>query len=164
MIRRFAHLAILLTIISPSALFAASNDTTTVNYEVQAINEFSISGNPAPMVISALQGEAGTELAYVTDETTTYSITTNQTSRKITVGLNTAMPTATELFLTMAPAEGWTNNPLYPMLSDTAVTLVSGGPAVGTDLMLAWQFVAHVDRAGIVASQQKTVTFTLQAE
>ena len=75
--------------------FAADNVAQTVTYQVSAINEISVSGNPgALIVITAVPGSQPTA---VTDATTTYAITTNIANKKITGALNTAMPANTSL-------------------------------------------------------------------
>ena len=76
-----------LLVVAAQAVVAA---TQTVTYSVSAINELSVSGNPAALAVST--ATAGSEPDDATDATTTYGISTNQTGTKITAAIDTAMP------------------------------------------------------------------------
>jgi len=63
---------------------AMASDTTgqTVTYEIQAINELAVSGSPDALIVN--EAVAGAAPTAVSNTATTYDITTNQTTRKIT--------------------------------------------------------------------------------
>ncbi len=96
-----------LLVLAGTAAVAGNTAQQTVTYEVQAINEISVSGNPAALIVSA--ATAGSQPTAATDTTTSYAITTNQSNRKITGAINTAMPANTTLSITLAAPTGATS-------------------------------------------------------
>lgn len=137
---------------------AAGTATQTVTFEVQAINEISVSGNPAALVINS--AVAGSEPGAITDATTTYAITSNETAKKITGVLDTAMPAGTTLQVALAAPTGATS--IGPVtLSNVAADLVTGIAQVAeSGKTITYTFSATV-AAGVVAPATKTVTFTI---
>jgi len=94
--------ALALTLI-PSA-FAANTATQTVTYAVSAINEISVSGNPAAMTVNA--ATPGSAPTTVTDSSTTWAVTTNESTKKITAAINTDMPTGLTLTANLTAPTG----------------------------------------------------------
>jgi hypothetical protein len=137
---------------------ASDTATQTVTYEVVAINELSVSGNPALTVNAAT---AGSPLTQATDATTTYAITTNQT-RKITGALDTIMPAGLTLKANLTePSTGISADAVT--LTDVATDLVTAiGPVAESDLGIAFSLDATV-AAGPVVSASKTLTLTIAA-
>jgi len=137
---------------------SADNVSQTVTYEVQAINEISVSGNPGALVIST--ATAGSEPDAATDATTSYSLTTNGTNKRITGSIDTAMPANTSLLVTLtAPTGGSSAGQV--ILSTTAQDLVTGISTLAeSGLTISYEFTADAS-AGIVASSTKTVTLTV---
>ncbi len=135
---------------------AGSTADQTVNYEVQAINEISVSG-PATLTINS--ATAGQEPDNATDTSTTYSITTNGTGKKITAALGTAMPDNTILKVTLASTGATSAGAVT--LSTTDADVVTGVETLAEDgSQITYVLSATVD-AGIVASAAKTVTYTI---
>jgi hypothetical protein len=62
--------------------YSADNVNQTVTYEVQAVNEIDVSGNPGALIVSS--ATAGSEPTAASDATTSYSMTTNGSNKKIT--------------------------------------------------------------------------------
>jgi hypothetical protein len=157
--RRFSILAMvaLSTLVAANA-FAAATVGQTITYQVSAINEITVSGNPgALIVVTAVPGSQPTA---VTDATTTYAITTNIASKKITVALNTAMPANTALKLTLVAPTGGTSAGQVT-LTATAQDLVTGITTLAeSGLGISYNFSATL-AAGVVSSAQKTVTLTV---
>jgi hypothetical protein len=141
-----------------ATVLAADNDGATVTYEVTAINELDISGNPGNMTVST--ATAGSQPEAVTDATTTYAITTNGTNKKITAELDTAMPTGTTLKVNLAaPSVGISAGQVT--LSTSAADVVTGiTEVVDSAKTISYELGATVD-AGVVGSATKTVTFTI---
>lgn len=138
--------------------FAASTVNQTVTYQVQAINEISVSGNPGALIVSA--ATAGSQPTAATDATTTYSITTNGSSKKITGVLNTAMPANTSLKATLTAPTGGTGAGQVT-LTASAQDLVTGISTVAqSGIAIGYEFSATAS-AGVIASAQKTVTLTV---
>jgi len=138
--------------------YSADNVTQTVTYEVQAINEITVSGNPGALVIST--ATAGSQPTAATDATTSYSVTTNGTNKKITGSIDTAMPANTSLLVTLtAPTGGSSAGQVA--LSTTAQDLVTGISTLAeSGLTISYEFTADA-AAGVVASSTKTVTLTV---
>ena len=138
--------------------YSADNVNQTVTYEVQAVNEIDVSGNPGALIVSS--ATAGSEPSAATDATTSYSITTNGSNKKITGILDSAMPTNTSLGVTLtAPTGGSSAGQVT--LSATAQDLVTGISTLAeSGLTISYEFSANA-AAGVIASAQKTVTFTV---
>lgn len=141
-----------------SSAFAASSVNQTVTYQVQAINEISVSGNPSALIVNA--ATAGSQPTAVTDATTTYGITTNGSSKKITGVLNSAMPANTSLKATLTAPTGGTGAGQVT-LTASALDLVTGISTVAqSGIGISYEFSATA-AAGVIASAQKTVTLTV---
>ncbi|MCF7984024.1 MAG: hypothetical protein K9L70_06440 [Thiohalocapsa sp.] len=140
------------------AALAGNEATQTVGYEVTAIDEIAVSGNPGALTINS--ATAGSQPDAVTDSGTTYAITTNGTNKKITAALDTAMPENVTLSLTATAPSGGTSSGKVA-LGATAADVVTGITKVATSgIGLSYELAATVS-AGVVASANKTVTFTL---
>ncbi|MFA4947604.1 MAG: hypothetical protein WC674_03730 [Candidatus Krumholzibacteriia bacterium] len=157
--RNFLVLAmVVLSAMSAVNAFAANNIPQTITYQVSAINEISVSGNPgALIVVTAVPGSQPTA---VTDATTTYAITTNIASKKITGALNTAMPANTALKVTLVAPTGGTSSGQVT-LTAIAQDLVTGITTLAqSGLGISYNFSATL-AAGVIASAVKTVTLTV---
>jgi len=132
----------------------------TVTFEIQAINEISVSGNPGALVVNA--ATAGSQPDSDTDSSTTYAITTNCASngKKITAAIGEDMPSGVTLSLTLsAPAGGISGG--AKDLSTSAQDVVTAIDAVAqSGISISYQLSATVS-AGVVASGTRTVTLTL---
>ena len=143
-----------------SKVQAGATTSQTVSYEVQAINELAVSGDPSALTINA--ATAGSGPTTVTDTTSTYSVTTNESSRKITGHLNSDMDSGVTLSVTLAAPSGATSAG-KTALSHTDSDLVTGISTTATSgLGISYELAATVD-AGVVSSKNKTVTFTITA-
>jgi hypothetical protein len=141
-----------------SLALAGSTATQSVTYEVQAINEISVSGDPDSLIINT--ATAGSEPNDATDNSTTYAITTNGSNKKITGAIDTAMPSNVTLKINLtAPTGGTSVGPV--VLSATAADLVTEISTVAeSGKTIAYTLTATVG-AGVVASASKTVTLTI---
>ncbi len=157
--KRLATIAVLVLLAgSLNFAYAATSATQTVTYEVQAIDEISVSGNPSAMIISS--ATAGSQPTAVTNATTSYSITTNGTTKKITGKINTAMPANTSLKVTLAAPTGGTSAGQVT-LTTTDQNLVTGiGTLAESGKTITYEFSATIS-AGVVSSATKTVTLTV---
>ncbi|MHB0937190.1 MAG: hypothetical protein ACYDCO_03120 [Armatimonadota bacterium] len=140
--------------------YAANSATQTVTYEVSAINEISVSGNPGALTVST--ATAGSQPNSVSDSSTTYAITTNGTSMKITGAINTNMPANTTLSVNLTAPTGGTSAGATS-LSTVAADLVTGITTLAeSGKTIAYTLSATVT-AGVVGSASKTVTLTIAA-
>ena len=133
----------------------AQTATSTANYEVTAINEVGVSGSPAAMVI-----DAASELDGVTDASTTWSVTTNQTGAKVTGEIDAAMPTDLTLNVQLAAPAGATSLGAVA-LSTTAADLVTGITKLEATGLGVTYTLSALPTAGVVAADARTVTFTI---
>lgn len=138
--------------------FAADNVNQTVTYQVTAINEISVSGNPAALVINS--ATAGSEPDDASDNSTSYSITTNESSKKITGAVNTAMPSNTSLKVTLTAPTGGTSAGEVT-LSTSAQDLVTGISTLAESGKTISYVFSATTSAGVVSSASKTVTLTV---
>lgn len=134
---------------------AAETATQTVTFEVQALNDISVSGDPSPLVTTAG--------AFTTDNTTTYDITTNEAGKKITGAIDANMPADTTLEINLAAPTGATGAGDVA-LSTVDADLVTGiGALTESGLTITYTFSADVT-AGVIASDTRTVTLTITDE
>ena len=136
---------------------AANTATQLVSFEVAAINEISVSGDPNTLVINA--ATPGSNPNPVTESSTKYSITTNETNKKIIARIDTAMPTGLTLKVKLDAPTGASSEGDV-VLSTTAASVVTGiGPVAESSLTITYTLEATAEAE--VSSGQRTVTFTL---
>jgi hypothetical protein len=155
----YLTLAVVLLSLVGSDVFAATGTATqTVTYASNAITVISVSGNPAALTVNA--AVAGSDPTAVSDSTTTYAVTTNESSKKITAGLDTAMPAGLTLTLNLVAPAGATSAGATA-LSNTAVSLVTGISTLKAGPLAVTYQLSATAAAGVVTSASKTVTLTL---
>jgi hypothetical protein len=153
-------LAVLFALVLGGVALAGNTATQTVSIQVSAINELSVSGNPAAMNVNA--ATAGSQPTQVTNSATTYAVTTNQSARKITGKLDSVMPDSVTLKINLTAPTGGTS------LGDVTLTasdqdLVTGVSQLAeASLGITYKLSATV-AAGVVSSTSRTVTLTLTA-
>lgn len=135
---------------------SAQTATADATYEVKAINEVGVSGNPAALVIAT-----GTELTDgVTENSTTWSVTTNQTGAKITGAIDAAMAEGVTLEVNLAaPSVGTSAGDVA--LSTVAADLVTAITEVQESSLGVTYTLSALPTAGVVASTTRTVTYTI---
>jgi len=138
---------------------AGATANQTVTYEVQAINELSVSGSPDAIIVNA--ATAGSQPDEASNALTSYAITTNQ-SRKITGAIDTAMPSGVTLKIALAAPTGGTSSGDVT-LSATAADLVTGISTLAESGKAITYKLSALTTAGVVASAVKTVTLTIAA-
>lgn len=145
-------------VLSTGAL-AGNTSTQDVDYEVPAVNEIAITdGSPSLTVDSAT---AGSDLDDATVTTgSSWAVTTNETGKKLTAAIDTAMPEGLTLSISAAAPTGGSSTG-YAALSTTAADIVTGITEVAeSSLNLSYKLEADLT-AGVVTSASKTITFTL---
>jgi hypothetical protein len=157
LILRSAFVAALFT---TASAFAASSSTQTVTYAVSAINELSVSGNPGAMTVSA--ATAGSAPDAVSDATTTYAITTNESTRKITAAIDTAMPAGVTLTVSLVAPTGGTSTGAVT-LGTVAGDAVTGISTLNESGKTITYNLSATSAAGVITSASKTVTLTIVA-
>ena len=139
---------------------AGSTATQTVTFEVQAINEISVSGNPGAMTINT--ATAGSAPTSVSDSSTTYAITTNESNRKITAAIDLAMPSGVTLTANLTAPTGATSAGAVT-LGTVAADVVTGITTLNESAKTITYNLSATAAAGTVASTSRTVTYTVTA-
>lgn len=155
-----AALAAALTLLCAANPLRAQTATQTVSFEVQAINQLAVSGNPGALTISA--ATAGNAPTSVSNSSTTWALTTNETSRKVTASIDQAMPANVTLSVALGAPSGAASAGTK-VLGTTAVDLVTGASTVNQGTLSITYTLAATAAAGVVPSGSRTVTFTLVA-
>lgn len=145
------------------ASHALAGDTAsqTVTFQVTPINELSVSGNPGALVVST--ATAGQAPDIVSDASTTYAITTNESDRKITGAINTAMPSGVTLRVALQAPAGSGTSQGPTALTTTAQDLVTGISTLNEASRAITYSLQASSAAGVVPSASKTVTLTILA-
>lgn len=140
--------------------FGGDTTTQTVTFEVTAINELTVSGDPHTLSVSA--ATPGSAPSSATDSTTTYAITTNESNRKITGAINSDMPSGVTLSVTLAAPTGGSSAGKQALTS-SATDLVTGISTVNESGKAITYELEATTAAGVVSSASKTVTLTVTA-
>jgi hypothetical protein len=117
-----------------------------------------VSGSPAKLTVSA--AIAGSAPTAVTNASTTYSVTSSPSPGHftITAGINTAMPAGVTLTVALAASKGTSLGAVT--LGTVAKNVVTGITARMFGQTITYNLSA-TPAAGVVATQSRTVTFTL---
>ena len=153
--RLFAAAGVLSLVASAAAF--GQTATQIVTFQVTAINQISVSGAPSLTITTAVAGSAPTS---VTSNVANWSVTTNQSTAKITGSLDSNMPAGLTLSANLAAPAGASSAGLTA-LSSSAVDLVTNITKLNASgLGLTYQLDATA-AAGVVASSTRTVTYTI---
>lgn len=154
-----ASVAFLVVLFGLTVLAMAANTANqTVNYEVTAIDEISVSGNPGALQVNT--ATAGSEPTDATDATTSWAVTTNGSGKKMIGSINTVMPPNTTLYVNLtAPAGGTSLGDVT--LSTGDADLVTGISTVAESGLTITYTLSATIAAGVIPAAQKTVTLTL---
>lgn len=156
-----AFAAIIIAGLGAGAAFAADTAQQDVTYEVQAINEISVSAATASLTVNS--ATAGSAPNAATHTSSTYSITTNETGRKITGAIDSNMPDEVTLEVSLAAPAGATSLG-DQALSTTATDLVTGISTLNESGKAISYRLSATAAAGVVPAATKTVTLTITAE
>jgi hypothetical protein len=132
----------------------ASHDVT---FEVQAINSISVTGSPSLTIIAANAGSAPTSVT----ANATYSITTNEVGQKVTASLDSDMPSGVTLAVLLGAPAGATATSRD--LSTAAADVVTGISTLNESGLSMQYTLSATSAAGVVASDSRTVTYTILA-
>lgn len=154
--RKVLYIAPLAALVFGGFASEATGQTATATYQVTAINEVSVSGNPSLLI------DAASELSGVTNNTTTWAVTTNETGKKVTGKIDTAMPTGVTLEVNLT-APGGATSAGSKALGIAEVNLVTGITTLEASGLGVVYTLKATPQAGVVASATKTVTYTIVA-
>jgi hypothetical protein len=145
-------------VVVAAPLFAGSSATQTITFSVDAINEIAVSGNPGALTISTATAGSGPDT--VTDSSTTYDITTNQSGQKITAAIGSPMPNGVILKVRLTAPVGATSAGLVTLTTSAAdvVTAISTLNQAGLGITYTLSATAA---AGSMVADTRTVTLTI---
>lgn len=138
-------------------LFVVS-DNATVTFTIPSIAEVDFSGNPGTLTISSFTPGVATSTA--TNSTTTWALSTNLSSQKITGQLNTAMPTGLILQVALQAPSGATSQGTVS-LSTTASNLVTNITKIAASGLTVTYTLRATAQASPSAATNRIVTFTI---
>ena len=153
--RIMATVALLVGVTTVAA--AQTTATQTVTFQVDAINEIAFAGSPSLLINTATAGSAPTS---ATSAIATWAVTTNQTGAKVTASINAAMPAGITLSANLAAPAGASSAGLQS-LSTVAVDVVTSITKIAAGALGVTYQLDATAAAGVVASQSRTVTYTI---
>jgi hypothetical protein len=157
-IKNATRTAVALALVAFAAAAAqAQTATQTVTFEVKAINQIAFVGAPSLIITTAVAGSAPTS---VTDATSSWAVTTNQTTAKITASIPLAMPVGLTLSATLAAPAGATSLPLVA-LGTVATDMVTGITKLAQGALGVTYKLDATSAAGVVVSSTRVVTYTI---
>ncbi|HVF71336.1 MAG TPA: hypothetical protein VM940_06985 [Chthoniobacterales bacterium] len=151
---------VIVSSLAASAVLAGPTAQQTVTYEVSAINEISVSSPTVSLTVNA--ATAGSAPTAASNSSTTYAITTNESDRKITGVLNSAMPSGVSLSASLAAPTG-ADSAGPVALTGSAQDLVTGISTLNESGKVITYSLSATSAAGVVPSASKTVTLTVTA-
>jgi hypothetical protein len=152
----FSFIIIFLVLFIQGGAYGAQIGTSAVTFTFQAIDEIAVTGSPTLVINSAI---AGQQPQPAEDTSSTYSISTNGTNKRITASINKQMPANTTLEIQLtAPGSGTSAG--YKILSTVAADVVTGISHVASaSRTITYRFSATT--AAGVLTDSCTVTLTL---
>lgn len=138
---------------------AAQSDTQVVTIVVADINEIAVSSGTLSLTINS--ATAGSNPDADTDATTTYDITTNGSSKKITAALGSAYATGISLALTLGAPTGASSSGAVT-LTTVAQDMVTGITKLAeTGVSISYTASATAAAVSNGAGEAQTVTLTI---
>lgn len=154
--RRMAIAAVFLTAVAAPA-HAQFTASELISFSISAINQIAFVGSPSLTVNVAAAGSAPTS---ATNATSSWAVTCNQSTAKITASIPTVMPAGLTLSTNLAAPAGATSAG-YKALSTVAADVVTGITKVAQGAMTVTYKLDATPAAGVVASSSRIVTYTI---
>lgn len=149
--------AALVCVTLAAATAGAQTQTQTVNFSVAAINQFTVTSTPITLTVNA--AVAGSDPTPVSDATSVWAITTNQTGTKVSANIPLDMPAGVTLGVLLGQPAGAasTSKNLASGAAQDLVTGITKLKATG----LAVTYTLSATAAAGVVSGSRVVTYTL---
>lgn len=142
-----------------AATVAAQSATQTVQFQVTAVNQIAVSGNPAPLAITT--ATAGSGLTSATSTGTSYAITTNEANQKITASIDQSMPAGVTLEVQLGAPSGASSTGSVSLGTASADLVTGISTIAAAALPITYRLNAGTQvQLGPTA---RTVTFTIVA-
>lgn len=139
-------------------LFGSNSAQATVTYTIGSVDSITVSGNPGNLNITA--AVAGSALTNATDATTTYSVTTNNSSRKIYGSVASAMPTGVTLDVSLTAPTGGSSSGNVALTTTAAALVTSISNIAQAALGITYTLSATLS-ASQVSGSTNTITYTI---
>ena len=139
-----------------AASLSAQTATQSVAFQIDAINQISLSGSPSLVISTATAGSGPTQAS----ASASWAVTTNQTGAKITASINSAMPSGLTLQANMSAPSGGSSAGAQT-LGTTAVDVVTGITKLAQSGIAVGYTLDATAAAGVVSSTSRTVTYTI---
>ena len=157
MIAKFAARTAAVLSLMAGVASAAGAQAQTVNFEVKPINQFSITSTAVTLTITT--ATAGSDPAPVSDASSRWAVTTNQTGAKISASIPTAMPAGLTLGVALAAPGGASTT--AQNLSASSQDLVTGITKVATGNLTVTYTLTATAAAGVILPDSRLVTYTM---
>jgi hypothetical protein len=149
--------AVALAFVAVAGIAQAQTATQTVTFAVNAINQIAFVGAPSLTITTAVAGSAPTS---VSNASSTWAVTTNQTGAKITASIASNMPAGLTLSASLvAPVTAASAG--LQSLSTTAVDVITTLTKLNQAGMAVTYKLDATAAAGVIASQTRVVTYTI---
>jgi len=139
-----------------AASLSAQTATQSVAFQVDAINQISLSGSPSLVINTASAGSNPTQAS----ASASWAVTTNQTGAKITASINSVMPSGLTLQVNLSAPSGGSSAGAQT-LSTTAVDVVTSITKLAQSGIAVGYSLDATPGAGVVSSTSRTVTYTI---
>jgi hypothetical protein len=146
-------------IIAPLASTNAQTATQIVRFQVNAVNQLAVTGNPSPLVVNS--ATAGSAPTAATSGGTSYAITTNEPNQKITASIDQAMPSGVSLELNLAAPTGAASAGSVSLSTSGADVVTGISNTAASSLPITYRLVATA--AAQIGPTSRTVTLTIVA-
>jgi hypothetical protein len=147
-------------IVAPCLSASAQTATQIVRFQVNAVNQLAVTGNPSPLVVNT--ATAGSAPTAATSSGTSYAITTNEPNQKITASIDQPMPSGLALEVSLAAPAGASSagNVQLGTASSDVVTGIAN--TASASLPITYRLLA-TPAAQVVGPSSRTVTLTIVA-
>ncbi|OGU69583.1 MAG: hypothetical protein A3H45_08025 [Ignavibacteria bacterium RIFCSPLOWO2_02_FULL_55_14] len=146
-------------VISPLRGQTGNVASQTLSLEVKPVSTLSVSGSPAPFIISSI--EAGVGELKAEDRSTRYAITSNRNNMKLAVSIDAPMPAGTKLLVSMLSSKGLSRGPVDISRAAGPVDAVTGiGRGSDSEQEIVYTLIADAS-VGPVPPQSRVITLTL---
>ena len=158
MFRKYLLLFVGILILSNPTLNSSTTATAVITYTIGSIDSITVSGNPGLLLVSA--ADAGSQPLAATDFSTTYAVTTNNSSMRISGSLAMAMPTGVNISIELVAPSGASSSG-STLMATTPSDLVTGiGPIAQGNLTITYTLSVYANAAP-VSGASNTVTYTI---
>jgi hypothetical protein len=138
----------------------AQTATQVVRFQVNAVNQLAVTGNPAPLVINS--ATAGSAPAPVIGAGTSYGITTNEVNQKITASIDQPMPSGVQLEVSLAAPTGAASAGAV-LLGTAGADVVTGISSTSAASLPITYRLSATSSVHMSAPASRTVTLTIVA-